>query len=111
QSATGATAFSNPLIVTLTDAFNNPVQGTTVTFTAPTLTGASGTFSGSVITIIPSPDANGQVSKPFTADTHSGGYTVTASVSGVSTPASFALTNTPGAANSIVTTSGAPQST
>ncbi len=48
QSATVGTAFGTPLSVTLLDAFNNPVQGVQVTFTAPTGSGiASGTFASS----------------------------------------------------------------
>ena len=47
----------------------------------------------------------------FTANSSVGSYTVTASVPGVSTPASFSLTNTPGLPGSITATSGSGQST
>src|SRR5258706_7724988 len=43
------TAFATQLQATVRDASNNPVNGVTVTFTAPT-SGASGTFAGGVNT-------------------------------------------------------------
>lgn len=46
----------------------------------------------------------------FTANSTVGGpYTVTASVSGVATPANFSLTNTAAAPETIAATSGTPQ--
>jgi hypothetical protein len=92
QSATVSTSFSTPLQATLTDANNNPLSGVTVTFTAPG-SGASATFSGSStatavtntsgIAAAPAPTANGLA----------GTYNVTATAPGVTTPASFSLTN------------------
>ena len=35
QSATVGTAFTNPLVATVTDSYGNPVPGVTVTFTPP----------------------------------------------------------------------------
>src|SRR5258706_11361083 len=49
QSATINTQFATQLQATVRDASNNPVNGVTVTFTAPT-SGASGTFAGGVNT-------------------------------------------------------------
>src|SRR5439155_556949 len=46
----------------------------------------------------------------FTANTTAGVYTVTASVSGVASPANFSLTNLAGSAASISATAGTPQS-
>src|SRR6202042_1793345 len=46
----------------------------------------------------------------LTANGVAGSYTVTATVTGVATGASFALTNTAGAAASIAATAGTPQS-
>src|ERR1019366_3303654 len=43
QSTAVGTVFSN-LVVTVVDGFGNPVSGQTVTFTAPNISGASGTF-------------------------------------------------------------------
>ena len=45
------------------------------------------------------------------ANTVAGSYTVTASATGVTTPASFSLTNNPGAAASVAVVSGSGQST
>ncbi|MGA2536290.1 MAG: choice-of-anchor Q domain-containing protein, partial [Terracidiphilus sp.] len=105
QTATVNTAFANALSVTVLDAASDPVQGVSVTFTAPG-SGASGKFSNSTTTITQTTNANGQASAPFTANTLSGAsYTVTASASGV-TPVSFTLTNTAGAASSMTANSG-----
>src|SRR5207245_5574042 len=97
------------LQATVKDAFNNPVSGVTVTFAAPG-SGASGTFAGGVNTA--TTNALGVATAPvFTANGTVGGpYTVTASVSGVATPANFALTNLAGVAANIVATAGTPQS-
>ena len=94
QSATISTAFAAPLVVTVTDALNNPVSGATVTFAAPG-SGASGTFAGGVNTA--TTNASGiATSAVFTANATSGGpYTVTASVPGVTTSVNFSLTNLP----------------
>ena len=92
QSATVNTAFAVQLQATVKDSFNNPVSGVTVTFTAPT-SGASGSFAGGINTAMT--NASGVATAAvFTANATVGGpYTVTASVSGVSTPANFSLTN------------------
>lgn len=90
------------------DNFNNPSVGATVTFTAP-VSGATTTFSGGTVTAVT--DAAGKASVPVTANTVAGGYGVNASVAGVSSPALFSLTNTPGAAASVNVVSGSGQST
>lgn len=108
QSATINTAFGAQLQVTVTDSGNNPVNGATVTFTAPG-SGASGTFVGGANTAVT--NASGiATSAVFTANSTAGSYTVTATVSGVASPASFSLTNVAGAAASIAATAGTPQS-
>ena len=93
QSATISTAFASPLGVIVRDASNNPVSGATVTFTVPG-SGASATLSAAQVTT----DATGSASVNATANGIAGTYTVTAAVSGVSIPASFALTNVAGGA-------------
>jgi len=109
QSATINTAFTAQLQVTVTDSGNNPVNGVTVTFTAPG-GGASGTFAGGVNTA--TTNASGvATSAVFTANSTAGSYNVTATVSGVASPANFSLTNLTGAAASITATAGTPQST
>ena len=107
QAATVGAAFANSLVVVVSDQYGNPESDVTVTFAGPG-SGAGVTFpSGATATT----GANGQASLPVTADTVSGAYTVTASVTGVSTPASFSLTNNAGAATTIAVVSGSGQST
>jgi hypothetical protein len=98
QSAVISTAFATRLQATVTDSLNNPVSGVIVTFTPPP-TGASGTFANGVSTA--ATNAQGIAVAPvFTANATVGGpYTVTASASGIATPASFALTNVSASAN------------
>jgi hypothetical protein len=93
QSSTINTAFTNALAVTVLDSFGNPVSGANVVFTAPS-TGASGTFSNSTNTITVATNGLGVASAGiFTANgTAAGPYSVTATVSALST--SFSLTNT-----------------
>ena len=104
QSTTVNTAFTTALQVTVTSG-GNPVNGATVTFTAPA-TGASGSFStGTTATAMT--NASGVATAPtLTANTQSGGYSVTASVSGAAAPASFSLTNNAGPAASITASAG-----
>jgi len=94
QSATKSTAFANPLVATVTDDDLNPVIGASVTFTAPALA-PTGTFANGKATETDTTDANGNAtSTTFTADATAGGpYLVTATVTGVVTPATFSLTN------------------
>jgi hypothetical protein len=97
QSAAISTAFTNPLVATVTDSDGNPVQGQTVTFTAPG-TGVSGLFADAgtpAATDTETTDANGNAtSTVFTANATVGGpYNITAT-SGALTPVNFALTNT-----------------
>lgn len=111
QSAQVETAFASPLAATVKDASGNAVSGATVTFTAPA-SGASGTFAGGTTTVTATTDASGTATSPvFTANkiASAAGYAVTASVGGVATPASFSLTNLPGAPGAIQATGGTPQ--
>jgi adhesin/invasin len=91
QSTTVLTPFAVPLQVLVTDAFANPLSGITVTFTAPG-SGASAALTAATATT----DANGHASVAATANSVVGSYTVTASVAGVTSAASFALTNVSG---------------
>ena len=106
QTATVNTSFGSPLIARLTDAFGNAVSGATVTFAVPA-SQASATFPGGATVVS---NSLGQVSALPTANTKAGSYSVTASVAGVPTTASFALSNTPGCASGIVFVSGGGQS-
>jgi len=92
QTAAPLGAFSVALQALVTDANHNPVSGVSVTFTAPA-TGASGTFANSTNTVTVATATNGiATATAFTANGTRGGFAVTASVAGVSTPASFTET-------------------
>ena len=108
QSTTISTAFTAPLVATVTDSGGNPVSGVMVTFTPPAA-GASGTFApgGNTATTGASGVAT---SGTFTANATAGGpYNVVASATGA-TSANFAMANTAGAAAKVAATSGTPQS-
>ena len=95
QSAVVNTAFATALSVTVKDAAAQPIPGVTVPFMAPSLSGASGTFSNSSISINAGPtNASGVATAGvFTADGTAGGpYTVTATAS-PAPAADFNLTN------------------
>ena len=91
QSATQGDGFASPLVVKVTDQYNNPVSGASVKFMAPS-SGASGTFSNSSDTITAPTLSDGTLSEGFTANDTGGGYTVTATT-GTLTPADFSLLN------------------
>jgi subtilisin-like proprotein convertase family protein len=109
QSAIIGTAFTNPLIVTVTDTGGNLVPSATVTFTAPAGTTASLVFPNSSTTISEPTNANGQAnSGTMTANSKGGSYSVTATAGSAS--ATFNLTNTPGPPTNIALISGSGQS-
>lgn len=89
QSTEVLTAFPNPLVVAVTDAFGNPVAGVAIDFVVPA-SGAGATLSSTTATT----DATGLAQVAATANAVGGAYAVTASVVGVAETASFALTNT-----------------
>ena len=101
QSAVIGAAFANPLSVKVVDAYNNPVSGATVTFTAPG-TGSGATFSAATATA-----SDGTTSATATANgiVSATAYTVTASVAGATTLANFTLTNTKASTSVTVTPS------
>ena len=95
QSTELGTDFPVPLAVTVTDTDANPLPGATVTFSAPK-TGPSGVFAGAGATATVVTNSDGVATAPdFSANGHTGGYVVTASVGGITTPATFALVNEP----------------
>src|SRR5262249_42623545 len=63
-------------------------------------------FSNGLATITATTGSSGQASASFTANTQAGSYSVTASVAGVGTPASFSLANVAGAPAAITATGG-----
>lgn len=96
QSTQVLTPFAQPLAVKVADAYGNAVSGATVTYLV-VASGASATLSGNTA----STDSNGQASLTATANALAGSYSVSASVAGVATGATFALTNTTGAPGSL----------
>ena len=89
QSTLINSAFADPLALTVTSAFGEPVDGGEVTFTPPA-SGASATITGS-----PAAIAGGAASVTTTANGIVGGpYNVVASASGAP-GVNFSLTNTP----------------
>ena len=93
QSAMEGTPFPTALQATVMDGGGNPISGATVLFTAPS-SGASGTFAGGSTTASVVSGTNGiAVAPAFTSNNTSGNYVVTASATGVASPASFNLTN------------------
>jgi|GEM_PF-1109981 len=107
QSTTVATPFANPLLVRVVDGFNNPVAGVAVNFSAASAgNGASAVLAAtSVVT-----DADGTASVGATANSFAGTYTVSATVAGVGSAASFQLTNVAGTTTSVVASGGSTQS-
>jgi hypothetical protein len=87
-------AFEAPLQALVLDNIGTPVNTVTVTFTAPA-SGASGTFAdtGTATTTAVTDEGGMATAATFTANGSRGGYTVTATVGGVLTPADFLLTN------------------
>jgi hypothetical protein len=93
QTAVVGATFTTSLQATVVDGGSHPLSGVNVLFTAPS-SGATGSFAGGVTTATVVTDVNGVATAPaFTANTTSGGYTVTAAVVGVTTSASFGLMN------------------
>jgi hypothetical protein len=112
QSAQIGGAFADPLEVTVTDGYGDPVAGATVDFTAVTTAGAGATFSGAGASASVQTDESGLATSPnLTAGTTAGPFTVTASVQGVNSVATFNLTVQAGVASNLTAGVGASQST
>jgi uncharacterized repeat protein (TIGR01451 family) len=93
QSATVGTAFAGVLQALVRDGGGDAVPNAPVTFTAPS-SGASGTFANGQTTFTATTNSSGiATSLTLTANATAGSYSVTASVQGVATGASFSMTN------------------
>jgi hypothetical protein len=93
QSASLNTPFAAPLVVSVTSANGEPVQGGVVTFTAPR-TGATCTFPQGINTAVI--DASGLAAMSAVAGSTLGGpYTVSATSAGAAVSADFRLSNSP----------------
>ena len=108
QSTVVNTTFAYPLVVAVTDQYGNPVPTATVTFTAPMSERSSpASAAATPPTAVASPGGT------VTANSQPGSYWSSASVAGVSTPATFNLTNIArtGLSLTITAVSGSGQST
>ena len=122
QSATIQTSYQ-PLMVQVVDTYGNPVPGETVTFTAPSTSGPSGTFatcpgtgSTASVCIVTTNSSGDAQSTALTADSTSGAFSVTVTATSANGPTltgstipSFHLTNTPGGPQSLIITGGDSQ--
>jgi protocatechuate 3,4-dioxygenase beta subunit len=113
QSAGPGGRFPHPLVVSVTDSSGSPVPGATVTFAVTGgSSGATASFVGGGASASEQSNESGQATSPLlTAGATAGAFTVTASVSGVSSPATFTLTVGPGAPYSVQAGAGTSQST
>ncbi|HKE48166.1 MAG TPA: DUF3616 domain-containing protein, partial [Rhodanobacteraceae bacterium] len=107
QSATVNQAFPFPTTARVTDAYGHGVANVVVEFAAPPPTGATAVLSASEMTT----DADGYATITTSANQTAGSYSIVASVKGVATTATFAMTNLPDAASNVVLVSGDLQST
>jgi hypothetical protein len=112
QIAEVSTTFSTQLQALVQDQFGSPLEGETVTFTAPA-NGASGTFADSMTNETTAvTDSEGlATAADFTANGEMGSYIVEASVVGVGTPAEFSLENYISTPSSIDIFAGSGQAT
>lgn len=85
QTAATSTLLAKPLVVKVTDKYGNAVPGVSVTFADG---GAGGSFSANPVVT----GSTGTASVNYTTPAKTGTVTVKATVSGVSTAASFTLT-------------------
>jgi hypothetical protein len=90
QSTALNTAFANPLALTVTSPYGDPVAGGVISFSASSSAkGATATLSATSATI----GANGQASVTATANGTQGKYKVVATATGQTRPAVFLLAN------------------
>jgi len=92
QSTVAGAAFATALSAKVTDSFNSPVAGVTVTFQAPASGPSAGLLASSAVT-----NASGIAAVTAVANSLTGVYNVTAATGSLSS--TFALTNTAGANN------------
>jgi hypothetical protein len=93
QNTVVNTAFATALRVQVLSVCGDPIPGAAVTFTAP-VGGAGGAFAGGATSVMVVTGVGGYASPPdFIANALPGSYQVTASVSGVTDPTVFHLTN------------------
>ena len=104
QSGTVATQLAQALTVLVTDSYNNPVSGVSVSFSDG---GAGGTFSS------PNPvvtGSNGTAAQSYTLPTLASSISITATATGVSSPATFTENSVAGPPTAIAVNGGNNQS-
>ena len=107
QSAPVNSRFA-PLVVTVSSAAGDPVDGGFVIFRSPT-SGPTAIFDTGTNETLISINASGQASTAPTANGTVGGpYDATATINGIASSASFSLTNIQAATNTVVTSSSNP---
>jgi hypothetical protein len=112
QSALVGAEFNSPLEVSVTDAYGSPVSGTTVNFAVVTTSGAGATFVGGGASAVVQTGTNGIATSPqLVAGSAVGTFTVTASVTGVSSPVTFTLTDAASAPTTLTVGTGSSQNT
>jgi hypothetical protein len=102
QSAAINGTFAQPLVISVTSAYTEPVNGGVITFVGPS-SGASTNPITATATI-----SNSAASDTVTANGSSGIYTVTAGVFGATTSVTFTLTNLKGNTTTSVTAAPNP---
>jgi hypothetical protein len=85
QTVTVSTAATDPLVVTVLDQFDDPMPGVSVAWVVAT---GGGTLSGATSTT----DAQGQAQITYTAGATAEAVTVTAAVTGITSPVTFNIT-------------------
>ncbi|MGC8626650.1 MAG: hypothetical protein ACP5VR_03680 [Acidimicrobiales bacterium] len=109
QSATVGTAFAQPLQVTVTDAYGDPVAGADVNFAVVAEDGAGATFVGGGTSAQETTNAEGQATSPvLEAGTTAGSFYVTATVTGA-TVAEFTLADLASAPYAVTPGAGSGQ--
>jgi hypothetical protein len=88
QAATVNSAFAAPLVVSVFDAEGDPLQGVSVTFSAP-VSGPGADLSATTLMT----DIGGRAQVTGVANASAGSYMIVASVGGVEQAAQFELTN------------------
>ena len=112
QSAKVGAEFAQPLTVNVVDSYGDPISGATVTFTVVTTDGANATFvGGGASATAQTVEAGTATSPALMAGSTVGPFTVTASVSGINTPATFTLTDVASAPYAITAGAGSSQNT
>ena len=106
QSAAAQQPLGQPLIVSVVDAFGNPVSGVTVTLDPPDPSGPTAQLTDSILTT----GSDGTAQTTATAGTHAGSYVITASITG--STVAFHLSTTAGPPAVVTVDPGStPQST